>query len=546
MGIDEFLKVLHLEFEEKRQELLKERILIQSNIIQSHGKCLKKPIETFEIRNDPTWKIREIPKILQDRSVDIVCLDVTNYQSMVECVESGSNGVQVDFDDGYSPSYSNNSKAQSNINKIVNDNRLNQSNKALLLIRPRSMNLDEFTHCIDGVPISGTIFDLGVFLFNNAKKLLGMGRGPFLYIPKIENYREAQWWDSLLKRCEQLLSLPPFTIKAIVLIENILASFEMEEIIYYLRDHCIALNTGRWDYIFSYIKKFSQLPNYNIPSKSMLSFNQDFLVSYYNLLSNISHKRGCLATGGMAPHYPSSSSSSSSSSSETILSDKELLSIFNGKRDEAKMGFDGALIAHKSAVSACRNAFKEIIGNDNTNHLSSNRLFKFSPIQCDQYFSNLIKTCQGLTLENKLNHYPIASVSIQDVKSYLTVLYVYIGNWIFKEKGAISINGVIEDLATSEINRVLLWKWLKFGVAIKEDNNKLLTLSTILNFLNDIEKQQQKDDNNNNKFTNNQHETIKRLIIQFLTSNQLIDFMPTLLYPYLLNLKKDIILKSKL
>ncbi|KAM9973961.1 hypothetical protein ACTFIW_007623 [Dictyostelium discoideum] len=538
--INEFLKVLHLEFEGKRQELLKERILIQSNINKSQGKCLKKPIETFEIRNDSTWKIREIPKILQDRSVDIVCLDVTNYQSMVECVESGSNGVQVDFDDGYSPSHSNNLKAQSNINKIVNDNRLNQSNKALLLVRPRSMNLDEINHCIDGVPISGTIFDLGVFLFNNAVKLIEMNRGPFLYIPKIENYREAQWWDSLLKRCEQLLSIPPFTIKAIVLIENILASFEMEEIIYYLRDHCIALNTGRWDYIFSYIKKFSQLPNYNIPSKSMLSFNQEFLLSYYNLLSNISHKRGCLATGGMAPHYPTTTTTT------TTLSDKELLSIFNGKKEEAKMGFDGALIAHKSAVSACRNAFKEVIGNDNTNHLSSNRLFKFSPIQCDQYFSNLIKTCNGLTLENKFNHnYPIASVSIQDVKSYLTVLYIYIGNWIFKEKGASSINGVIEDLATSEINRVLLWKWLKFGVAIKEDNNKLLNISTILINLNDIEKSLKQQDDI--KFTNNQHETIKRLIIQFLTSNQLIDFMPTLLYPYLLNLNKDIIiLKSKL
>ncbi|KAK5581673.1 hypothetical protein RB653_001710 [Dictyostelium firmibasis] len=535
----EFLKVLHLEFEEKRQELLRNRILIQSTINESQGKCLRKPSETFEIRNDSEWKIRGIPKILQDRSVDIVCLDVTNLKTMIECVESGSNGVQVDFDDGYSPSWSNNLKSQKNIETIVNDDRLNRSDKALLLVRPRSMNLDELNYLIDGVPISGTIFDLGVFLFNNGKKLLERGRGPFLYIPKIENYHEAKWWDSLLKRCEQLLTLPSFTIKAIVLIENILASFEMEEIIYHLRDHCIALNTGRWDYIFSYIKKFSQLPNYNIPSKSMLSFNQEFLVSYYNLLSNISHKRGCLATGGMAPHFPSTIVDSAT------LSDKELLSIFNGKRDEAKMGFDGALIAHRSAVLTCRNAFKEIIGNDNTNHLSSNRLFKFSPIQCESYFSNLIKTCQGLTFENRSNRYQIASVSIQEVNSYLSVLYIYIGNWIFNEKGATSINGVIEDLATSEINRVLLWKWLKFGVAIKEDNNKLLTISKILNLLNSIEKSL-KQQEQTFKFTNNQHETIKRLVIQFLTSNQLIDFMPTLLYPYLINLNKDLILKSNL
>ncbi|EGC40140.1 hypothetical protein DICPUDRAFT_25628 [Dictyostelium purpureum] len=523
----EFLKILHREFESRRQQLLKDRVVIQSSIVTNYLETkksttsnqsiqLKRPRETLEIRNDPTWKVREIPEILKDRKVDIVCLDVSDYEALKRCVLSGANGIQVDFDDGYSPSWLNGLKAQKNIYDIVRDPQLNTPESALLLVRPRSLNLDEMHILIDGKPLSGTIFDMATFLFHNAQKLSESGRGPFFYIPKIENYKEAIFWNDLLSKCEQLLSITPFSCKSIVLIENVLASHEMEEIIYYLRDYVIALNTGRWDYIFSYIKKLSEFPQYNIPQKSKLGFNQDFLNSYYRLLAMVAHRRGCLATGGMAPQSPSTPTGT--------LSDKELLSVFNGKRDEAKMGFDGALVAHFSSVSPCRDAFKQIIGNNHLNHLTNFRHLNYTPLEAANHYSKLLETCQST-----LNEQLIANVSINDVKSCLKVLYIYIYNWIFKFKGAVNVDGVVEDLATSEINRVLLWKWLKYGVEIKEENNSPLTIDLILKLLTDSQSLV-------NGNTPQKHSTVIKIILIFLTTNQLIDFMPSILYPYILDL----------
>ncbi|KAF2072203.1 hypothetical protein CYY_006484 [Polysphondylium violaceum] len=520
-----FVATLHREFEGQRRRLMEDRIRVQASIVDSLDFVLVQDPKTFEIRQDPHWTItHEIPAVIADRKVDIVCLDVANRDALNACVKSGACGVQVDFDDGYAPTWENGLRAQKNIYDVVQGGQQQQGKDALLIMRPRSWNLIEMHMLVDGQPVSGGLFDYGLFMYLNAKQLIKTNRGPFFYIPKLENYQEAQLWNRIFMFTEQHLGLPTKSIKCIVLIENILAAYQMEEIIYYLRDYIVALNTGRWDYIFSFIKKFSDSPDHVFPNKSSLGLDQEFLQAYYHLLVKTSHRRGCLATGGMAPQYPTANQSS--------LCEKDKLAVFNGKSIEAAMGFDGGLVAHPSSVDACRKAFDKVIGQNRLNNLqtssnnkkknsnsnsSNNRLLGYSPIEAKKYLDQLIVMPKGIVTE-------------QDVRGCVYVLYNYISHWI-KGQGAVPMNGVVEDLATAEINRALLWNWIKNNVELNESTDKKVTIQLILNL---IKHQFFYNNNNNNDFNN---DPITKILLTLITSQSFIDFMPTILYPLITNIQ---------
>ncbi|KYR01269.1 malate synthase [Tieghemostelium lacteum] len=502
----DFIVQLHKRFNQKRLELLKERIVIQSKI-NSNAFKLERDAKSFEIRNDSSWRVGEIPELLRNRKVDIVCLDVANKKTLIECLKSGANGIQVDFDDGYSPSWSNNLQSQLNLYEIVHDGKYSGKECPLLLMRPRSLNLDEFHLLVNGQSLSGAFFDLGLYLFWNGKTLLEQKRGPFFYLPKLENYQEALLYRDILAFCEDYLKFPSGSIKVIVLIENILASYQMEEMIYALKDNIVALNTGRWDYIFSFVKKFSASSEYILPAKSSLGLDQPFLESYYRLVVSISHKRGCLATGGMSPQYPSNG--------RLELTEKEKLTVYNGKKTEALMGFDGALVAHASAVEQCRKAFDSVIGQQLDNSQcqgvkQSKITYGFDPVLNQKYFNMLSIAPKG---------FPVCE---NDVKDCVYALYKYIYYWI-QGKGAVEMNGIIEDLASIEINRALLWKWLSESVILKEGIP--FTFKCLLIHFQNLEKEFNP--------LNINHQQIQFLIELFLTSRDFIDFMPTVLYPIL-------------
>eukprot|EP01132_Coremiostelium_polycephalum_P004906 gene4906-6117_t len=512
----EFIASIAREFEAQRQQLLRDRIAIQSKINSTAFQLKQLPSNNGSPRNNADWRVASIPKPLLDRKADIVCQDVTNIDVLTSCMMSkGASGIQVDFDDGYSPTWLNGLRAHQNLvsvivkNPLPVDYQVDGSKRALplLLPRPRSLNLDEVHLLVDGSPVAGAFFDIGLFSYHCAKKLVETERGPYFYIPKLENHMEARLWAKVLEFIERKLEIPLGTIRVIVLIENILAAYEMEEIMFELKDYIVALNTGRWDYIFSFIKKFSDSPDHQMPGRSFLGLDQPFLKSYYNLLVSHSHRRGCLATAGMAPQHPGLQSGA-------VLNEQQLIQVYNGKKVEAQMGFDGALVAHPTAVTVCRDAFDSVIGKMRPNTLSGSRSPKFNPLESVQKIQELSLVPQG------------GYVTEKDVESSLYILYHYISSWL-KGQGALPLNGVMEDLATAEINRALLWKWLRFSSKLHEGST--VSLEMIQKYLTQISSSTSQDDK--------EKEKIAKLIFTLLLSQSFIDFMPTLLYPQILTIK---------
>ncbi|EGG16443.1 malate synthase [Cavenderia fasciculata] len=513
-----FLSLLHRKFNNDRLQLLNNRINIQSILDTSFvansnpstsststsSPSLKLPTllkETEFIRNDKNWRVEKIPGVLMDRRCDIVCLDVTSKYNLLECIKSGANGVQVDFDDGYAPTWDNGLRAHSNINELAKE--CFQETDALLIMRPRSLNLDECHVLVDGQPVAGALFDYAMFMFHNGRALASQGRGPFFYLPKLENHREAIWWNGVIVYGEQLLNLTHGTSKVIVLIENILATFEMEEIIYYLRDYIVALNTGRWDYIFSFIKKFGQSTQHIFPDRSCMGLDQPFLASYYRLLVDVCHRRGCLATGGMAPQYPSST---------THLSAEELALVTKGKETEAAMGFDGALVAYYQAVSLCKEAFTKYFPTTT----SVNQMDKRVNIDHAQLYQMVTQVPKG-------------TISTKEVYASTYILCNYILSWI-RGQGALPLNNIVEDLATAEINRVLLWKWIKYHS--KTTEGYVITFSLVRSFMDQITQKM---------YMNiREKEYLDQAITILLTSRPCIDFMPSILYPFITTIYKPV------
>jgi malate synthase len=314
---------------------------------------------------------------------------------------------------------------------------------AVLMVRPRGLHLDEAHMKVDGKPVSGALFDFGLYFFHNAKTALAKGSGPYFYLPKLECHLEARLWNSVFVQAQSLLGLPLGTIKATVLIETLPAAFEMDEIIFELRDHMAGLNCGRWDYIFSFIKTFANNRNYVLPDRAQVVMSKAFLAAYSALLIKTCHRRGCFAMGGMAAQIPNRKDAAANEAAfAKVKADKER---------EARNGHDGTWVAHPDLVPVAMKVFNDMMPTPNQLYVSRD------DVSVGQ--KELLEIHEGTKTE-------------EGFRENIRVGVQYIEAWL-RGRGAVPIYNLMEDAATAEISRSQIWQWLKFGA--KLDNGAKVT-----------------------------------------------------------------------
>ena len=406
--------------------------------------------ETEALRNSD-WKIAPIPPDLQDRRVEIT--GPTERKMIINALNSGANAFMADFEDANSPTWDNMVSGQINLRDAVNrtieftdpksgkDYNLNEST-AVLIVRPRGWHLTEEHVLVDDRPMSGSLFDFGLYFFHNAQKLLENGSGPYFYLPKLENRHEAALWNQVFVAAQEALGLPIGTIKATVLIETILAAFEIDEILYELRDHIVALNCGRWDYIFSFIKKFSNRPDCVLPDRNQVTMTTHFLRSYSLLVIKTCHRRGALAMGGMAAQIP-------------IKTDPKANEIALGKvradkEREAGDGHDGTWVAHPGLVPIAREVFDSKMP---------------APNQLSVLREDITVAAEDLL------KVPKGTITEAGLRNNIRVGILYLTAWL-AGTGCVPLFNLMEDAATAEICRAQIWQWLRHKAEL-EDRRKI-------------------------------------------------------------------------
>jgi malate synthase len=443
----EFVAGLQREFGARRLELLRARDEREKRI--EAGELPAFLAQTQSVRDDDSWKVAAAPKDLLDRRVEIT--GPTDKKMLINALNSGARVFMADFEDANSPTWSNMVEGQANLTDAIErriaftspegkEYRLNEK-VAVLLVRPRGWHLDERHVEVDGKPMSGSLFDFGLYFFHNAKRLLGKGSGPYFYLPKLESHLEARLWNDVFNHAQDALGVPRGTIRATVLIETILAAFEMEEILYELRTHSGGLNAGRWDYIFSVIKKFRDRPEFVLPDRAQVTMTVPFMRAYTELLVKTCHKRGAFAMGGMAAFIPSRK--------DAEVNRVAMTKVKEDKDREAGDGFDGTWVAHPDLVPTATEAFDRVLGS------RLNQLEKQRPevsVRAEQLLD--VKATGGTITEDgvRMN----VSVGIQ-----------YIESWL-RGVGAAAINNLMEDVATAEISRSQIWQWVRHASKLSD------------------------------------------------------------------------------
>ncbi|RME41591.1 MAG: malate synthase A, partial [Planctomycetota bacterium] len=351
----EFVAALERRFGPERRRLMEHRAEIQQRI--DDGWLPDFPVETKHIR-DGDWTVAPIPSDLQDRRVEIT--GPVDRKMIINALNSGANVYMADFEDANSPTWSNNVEGQINLRDAIagridftdpatgKEYRLGEK-LATLIVRPRGWHLPEAHMRVDGRPVSGAFFDFGIFFFHNARRLIDKGTGPYFYLPKLENRQEARLWNDVFVWSQEQLGIPQGTIKATVLVETIMAAFEMDEILYEMRDHITGLNCGRWDYIFSFIKKFRNRKDFLLPDREQVTMTRHFLRSYSLLLIKICHRRRAFAMGGMAAQIPIKN--------DAAANEEALAKVRADKEREVGDGHDGTWVAHPGLVSVAKEVF---------------------------------------------------------------------------------------------------------------------------------------------------------------------------------------------
>ncbi|TYZ63802.1 hypothetical protein PybrP1_007334 [[Pythium] brassicae (nom. inval.)] len=409
--------------------------------------------ETKAIRDDPSWRVDPVPPVLQDRRVDIGDVSPANREFLLRALNSGAQGVQVDFDDGHCPTWKNTLLGHFHILEATRGTlavpakglRLAAA-PALLVVRPRAWNMDEMNVLVNGVVVPGALFDFGVHLFHNGKRLLDAGRGPFLYLSKLEGASEAALWRKIFEFTEAKLALPSGSIKATVLIENIFAAFEMDEILYELRRHSSGLNCGMWDYTASIIVSFRHDHACLLPDRQQcVSMHSPFLTHYMELLIRTCRRRRALATTGMVPfvldHLPPS-----------LPRPAAVARAKAAKQFEALAGSDGALVFDLELVAPVQEVFSKAAEDES-------RSLDTPHGAVDEAF-----------YEKALLTLPSGFVRTQSVASNLRVALAYVLAW-FDGDGTVVVNGCVEDSATAEISRAQLWQWVRHRVPLDNDDD---------------------------------------------------------------------------
>ncbi len=440
-----FLSQLHDKFEKRRQQLLDARETRQAAL--DAGNLYTQNPDTAYIRN-LEWQVAPPPPALLDRRVEIT--GPVDRKMMINALNSGAKVFMADFEDSCSPTWQNMICGQVNLYDAVRrqiafvDEKKGKSyalkeDIATLVVRPRGWHLVERNLRLTETPISASLFDFGLYVFHNAKQLIENGSGPYFYLPKLESHLEARLWADVFRFAEDRLGIPNGTIKATVLIETIAAAHEMEEILYELRDHSCALNAGRWDYIFSIIKKMRGHSEFVLPDRAQITMQTNFMHAYTELMIKTCHKRGAQAIGGMAAFIPNRR--------EPDITKAAVAKVVADKTREAEAGADGTWVAHPDLVQPVMAVFDGILG-DQPNQLGKQR---------DDVPSDLAPL-----LEIDI---PEGRITEQGVQTNIEVSLHYISAWL-NGQGAVGINNLMEDVATAEISRVQLWQWLQHDVEL--------------------------------------------------------------------------------
>jgi len=442
----EFVAALHGEFEIRRRKLLARRIARRREL--DKGALPDFLAETQSIRS-ADWKIEPVPPDLRDRRVEIT--GPTDRKMVINALNSGARMFMADFEDANSPTWLNLVDGQANLIDAIErtiqfvsvDGRTYrlEDETATLLLRPRGLHLPEKHVTVGGDPVSGSLFDFGLYLFHNGRRLLDAGAGPYLYLPKLESHLEARLWSDVFTYTEETLDLPHGSTKATVLIETVLAAFEMDEILWELREHAAGLNAGRWDYMFSVIKNFKSRPEFVLPDRNDVTMRAPFMRAYTELLVKTCHRRGAHAIGGMAAFVPSRR--------DAELNERALAKVGEDKEREAGDGFDGTWVAHPDLVPTALEKF--------------DRVLRGRPNQLDRQRDDVeVGAAQLLDVAATPGE-----ITEAGLRNDVNVAIQYLANWL-TGTGAAAIFNLMEDVATAEIARSQVWQWLRHDVKLAD------------------------------------------------------------------------------
>jgi len=456
-----FLAELAAAFEPRRQALLARRVERQRRL--DAGELPDFLPETRGLR-EASWSVAPIPADLADRRVEIT--GPVDRKMIINALNSGARVYMADFEDSNAPTWRNNLEGQINLRDAIRGTISFTSPEgkryalaprtATLMVRPRGWHLDEKHVTVDGRgrPMSAALFDFGLFFFHNAKALIAKGTGPYFYLPKLESHLEARLWNDVFNFAQDALGIPRGTIRATVLIETILAAFEMDEILYELKDHSAGLNCGRWDYIFSFIKKFRHRPGFVLPDRARVTMDRHFLKAYVDLLIQTCHRRGAHAMGGMAAQIPIKN--------DPAANEAALEKVRQDKLREVRAGHDGTWVAHPGLVPVAAQVFDAGMPGPNQLHVARDDVRVTA--------SDLLAVPEGEITEAGLR--TNVDVGIQ-----------YLESWL-RGSGCVPIYNLMEDAATAEISRSQVWQWMRHGARLAD--GRVVTERLVQQFIHEL------------------------------------------------------------
>ena len=495
----EFLVALQRRFNDRRVSLLQNRMIRQKEIDAG-----QKPdfLPYTKAIREGDWTVAPIPADLQDRRVEIT--GPVDRKMIINALNSGANVFMADFEDSNAPTWDNVVQGQINLRDAVQRNitfvneakgkfyKLNDE-IATLMVRPRGWHLEEQHIYVDGQPMSGSLVDFGLYFFHNVHQLLARNSGPYFYLPKLESHLEARLWNDVFIFAQSYLNLPLGTIKATVLVETILASFELHEILYELRDHSAGLNCGRWDYIFSYIKRMGQEPEFLVPDRAQVTMSVPFMEAYTSLVIQTCHKRNVHAMGGMAAQIPIKN--------DPEANQKALDKVAADKEKEAKAGHDGSWVAHPGLVSIAKAQFDTYMQTPNQIHKKR--------LDVNVSAEDLVAVPQG-------------SITEKGFRTNIDVGIQYIEAWL-GGNGCVPIYNLMEDAATAEISRTQVWQWLHHPTARLDDGRPIdwnLYESLLPDVLANIRQMVGED-----RFASGHYEAAAKLFDELVRSEHLEEFL---------------------
>jgi malate synthase len=493
-----FVVELERRFGPRRRELLAARAERQKRL--DAGERPDFLPQTAEIRKGD-WTVAPLPSDLLDRRVEIT--GPVDRKMIINALNSGASCFMADFEDSNTPTWSNQIEGHANLRDAVrrtisyNDSASGKAYKlnpqvAVLLVRPRGWHLPEKHVLVDGQPMSGSLFDFGLYFFHNAKELLARGTGPYFYLPKMESHLEARLWNDVFKYSQDVLGIKQGSIKATVLIETILATFELDEILWELREHSSGLNCGRWDYIFSFIKKFANDPTSVLPDRGRVTMTTHFMRSYSKLVIKTCHRREVHAMGGMSAYIPNKRDPQANQiAMEQVRADKER---------EASDGHDGTWVAHPGLVSLAKEVFDRYVP---------------KPNQIDRKLEDVQITAADLL------EVPKADITEAGLRQNVAVSIGYLESWL-RGVGCVPLFNLMEDAATAEISRAQLWQWIHQGAKLTD--GRTVTLELCLKTI-DEELAKFRDSVGEQQFRAGRYNEAANLLRELIRSEKFVEFL---------------------